>query len=178
MKIYLAGKIAKGDWRHLFVPTLRTITTPGIWQTTTRVPMRYGHTYTGPFFIACDHGCFHGNNKHGAGAVAGQQSPNAICRAMSVAPAEVIDKAFNGIRRCDYMVVWADSDFTHAYGTHAEIGLAKAMGKKIAIIKESHVGIWDDLWFVLGLADVTQEADTVEEGVGKMLKFLETRGVK
>ena len=59
LSVYLAEKIDQTYWRHSLVPDLRNH------------PINGGpvHTkqfiYKGPFFISCDHGCFHGSNKHG-----------------------------------------------------------------------------------------------------------------
>ena len=69
--VYLAGKIAKHDWREqivflrdgvdaanperdLFNPEL-AIDCPDF-------------IYGGPFFVSCDHGCGHGAGMHGTGA--------------------------------------------------------------------------------------------------------------
>jgi len=87
LSFYLAGKIAKNDWRHKIVRGLgeqfigscgsNAITTYNVrsksadedvmtlqWR-----PLRYAiadqHHYVGPFFVSDDHGCFHGSNSHG-----------------------------------------------------------------------------------------------------------------
>lgn len=81
MHIYLAGKIAKNDWRHTIVNGLRKAVDffddDGVrlnqpWYTWPPLPKAIFdyHTYTGPFFISCDHGCAHGPNEHGVAAAA------------------------------------------------------------------------------------------------------------
>ena len=55
-KVYAAGKIHKNDWR----PVRRG----GELIDTVELEK---YVYVGPFFIGCDHGCFHGDNSHGAG---------------------------------------------------------------------------------------------------------------
>lgn len=59
-RFYLAGKIRKNDWRHYLVPGLREHE----WDQGDLLCRDF--TYTGPFFIGCDHGCYHGAGKHGA----------------------------------------------------------------------------------------------------------------
>jgi nucleoside 2-deoxyribosyltransferase len=83
MNIYLAGKIAKNDWRHTIVDDIwagfsdqfyqdygrTTVANPAYrWPVLRRSIFNY-HNYTGPFFISCDHGCAHGDNLHGVAAV-------------------------------------------------------------------------------------------------------------
>jgi hypothetical protein len=75
LKIYFAGKIGKNDWRHKLIPGLR-----GAWLGTEcgeivgdlneLEPVTWeqdGLTLhcTGPYFVGCDHGCFHGDTNHG-----------------------------------------------------------------------------------------------------------------
>jgi len=70
MRIYLAGKIAKNDWRHEVVTNLgRALVIGDQWS---RWPVLekavFGaHDYVGPFFISDDHGCAHGAGAHGVG---------------------------------------------------------------------------------------------------------------
>lgn len=86
MNLYLAGKIAKNDWRHEIVADLRVafaddfygtcghelgavVADPAYrWPVLRRAIFNH-HSYTGPFFISCDHGCAHGDNLHGVAAV-------------------------------------------------------------------------------------------------------------
>ena len=65
MKIYLAGKIKKNDWRGALVPWLEDLM-PEDWHKTVTLDMDGRNEYVGPFFVACDHGCAHGSNGHGA----------------------------------------------------------------------------------------------------------------
>lgn len=74
ISIYFAGKIAKMDWRHNIVPGLRSAWGEGCPEQPDQqeiYPIRFklGRSlidYVGPFFVGCDHGCFHGHNSHGA----------------------------------------------------------------------------------------------------------------
>jgi|GEM_PF-788945 len=59
-RIYLAGKIAINDWRHPLIPNLRGhLWADGDIETSNFI-------YVGPYFVSCDHGCFHGRDTHGA----------------------------------------------------------------------------------------------------------------
>jgi hypothetical protein len=156
MKIYLAGKIDKNDWRHNLVPDLRDTYSMERWIAVRNLPMVGGHDYVGPFFIACDHGCSHGPNSHGAAV--GNEASCAIAGAdigheNDNSPARVHAKGVDGIRRCDVFVAWMGLDFASAYGTIYEIGVAKALYKKIAIIKHPALKI-EDFWFPLEAADL------------------------
>lgn len=64
-KIYLAGKVSKRCWRHKIVRDLRSAD----WE---NAPLRSAvcvngeaFDYVGPFFVSCDHGCYHGDGTHG-----------------------------------------------------------------------------------------------------------------
>lgn len=59
--VYLAGKIQQNCWRHDLVEGLRGHSwDDGFLEQRTFI-------YTGPFFVNCDHGCYHGPNSHGCG---------------------------------------------------------------------------------------------------------------
>jgi hypothetical protein len=138
MKIYLAGKIAKNDWRHRLVPDLRLCTDN--WERTSSLPMR-DDTYVGPFFISCDHGCGHGANSHGATPTCEMKQHDIYGRHY-----EVFKKSFSGIEACDLFIVWADEDFSTAYGTMTEIGMARAWNKIIVFITKTGVTLGNQ-WF-------------------------------
>ncbi len=61
-QIYLAGKIAKSDWRHHVSAELRDASTDRSYSNSVgdlpdQIGTRYdGVTYVGPFFAGCDHG--------------------------------------------------------------------------------------------------------------------------
>ena len=79
MKIYLAGKIGKNDWRHDIVGTCLSDACSDFYaygrqDETAQIAMEWPvlpkaifaeYDYTGPYFVACDHGCFHGIGTHG-----------------------------------------------------------------------------------------------------------------
>lgn len=162
MNIYLAGSIGPGDYRHRLIPELRnwdsiligddiqaTIVETGlipqwpIWRNAI-----FGkHNYTGPYFVSCDHGCWHGNNQHGTigGGCAGDiDVPHGAPSIRS----QVLDRCKSAIKASDIIFGWIDS--TTCYGTIAEIGYAHALGKKIYIAGQTR---FNDLWFVYAMAN-------------------------
>ncbi len=157
-RIYLAGKIAKNDWRHDLVPMLRkTYSFNDIdeWaKEWTPTPMyRKDFHYVGPYFVSCDHGCAHGENNHGAGANdAGCIEPMFPYRPHYMQQAiqeDVMIRCRQAICDCDVFFAWLESPCT-AYGTLVEIGLAAALGKTIVIGSDD---IHEDLWFAYKQAD-------------------------
>jgi hypothetical protein len=147
-RVYLAGKIEKHCWRHSIVRDLREALTdePAEIQNCPE-PDRHGyvkigpwpvlreaifgtHDYVGPFFAACDHGCYHGEDTHG------------------VARSNVVTGAcMEAIDRCDVLFAWVDAH--DCYGTIAEIGYAFARRKLIWI---GGPRLFRDMWFVYSLA--------------------------
>ena len=165
MNVYLAGKIAQGDWRHAIVPGLRDAIhneapTDG-WETIPfSVPgekpsseRERGLHYVGPFFIACDHGCAHGRSNHGYAA----SNQNVMCGdnmwsewgkphddKTYIAREETFDRCLAAIRSCDLFFVWLDQ--RDAYGTLVEAGIAHTLGKRVYIVSP-HTFDHDDFWF-------------------------------
>lgn len=151
-KIYLAGKIGKLDWRHRIVNELsRSVTGVCFDSASDPFPeiMEFSifneHHYVGPFFVGCDHGCFHGSNTHGQASVHEHETPGDRTQL------EIRNRALSGIKRCDLFFAYIESE--DCYGTLFEIGYAKALGKKIVILTN---GVMKDLWFSL-VADVNVE---------------------
>ena len=67
MRIYLAGKISKNGWRFDLVEGLRSARDWNNAFPVLRNVIFGEHDYVGPFFIGCDHGCYHGEATHGVG---------------------------------------------------------------------------------------------------------------
>jgi hypothetical protein len=139
VKVYLAGKVAKNDWRHCLMDDLRQ---PSFeWLYTDAAPMNNSFCqFVGPFPVSCDHGCLHGQNSHGSlsDACVGQES--------DFTQENVFNKCLSGIKRCDLFFVWAALDFGSAYGTLYEIGVAASLGKKIIIAHHPDLDI-RPFWF-------------------------------
>lgn len=119
MKIYLAGKIARNDWRHDIVQDPRELNECYDYSTNTlgwpTVPIPGTQlVYVGPYFEASGHGSGHMCGNHGT-----QSAMHATvqrCRA--------------AIRDCDVFFAWMGDGET-AFGTLVEIGYATALGKGI-----------------------------------------------
>lgn len=159
MRIYLAGRVTQRDWRHEMVPNLRdsVISIDDDWP---ELPFANGHTYVGPFFVACDHACFHGESTHGSlGSDPGGCNP---LRPHDVDPAlrsKIVMRCLAAIRMADLVFAWLEPE---AYGTVAELGFAAALCPRPRIITQRS-GQITDLWFAEELTervygDTPQEA--------------------
>lgn len=141
LKLYLAGKIKKNDFRHRIVPTLREHDANGGYLETE------GFTYAGPFFVACDHGCYHSPNGHGSIA-AGE----CITGEATQSQAEVIRRNNVAIDSAD--LVFAYITTTDCYGTLIEIGRTTITPRRprLAIAFAPGVPV-DDFWYCASQAD-------------------------
>jgi hypothetical protein len=141
MKIYLAGKIAKGDWRHDVVAGLRHANSyfdagTDEWPILENAILRR-HDYTGPFFVGCDHGCYHGKDTHGyKGGCCGPECDDVKVSRLCRKALDVSD------------VVFAWIDAPDAYGTIFEIGYAIAKGTNVYLGISSALKNRSDLWFI------------------------------
>lgn len=129
--VYLAGRIAKNDWRHSIVPNLRRYETKfyGIMD-----PIETDlFTYVGPFFIACDHGCYHGDHSHGS---IGECGDSHLYRK------DVKISCRRQIESCDLFFFHIEDD--KCFGSLVELGWAEAANKRIIInLKKPQ----EDMWF-------------------------------
>lgn len=164
MKIYLAGKISRDDWRFAIVGDAVVAPSDYSFYLEERfpvVPNAIGgrHDYTGPFFVDGQHGSTHGSDSHGVKA-----RPDWIHRY----PGEIVwgtvaAMCLDAIDRSDLVFAWL-VDKT-AYGTIAEIGYARGRGKRVVIAAPYAAGDDDsddehgDLWFARELGE-TIFADT------------------
>ncbi len=164
--IYVAGKMQDDDWRrHLFddsgyenshphkcnpVIDFDTSFNDEPWP-------EYGTTicglrYTGPFFAdnVGGHGFSGYEDGHGANVSIynlDKQKHQQI---------EVQQWCFDAIKRADLFVAWIDC--LDCYGTIAEVGYAKALGKTVLIAGPRR---YRDLWFVYTMADILHLYDNV-----------------
>lgn len=138
MKIYLAGKIGKGDWRHGIVDGLRDATSrvDRPWQ-----PLAgaiFGrHDYAGPFFVGCDHGCAHGPDSHGIGA-----DGAGSCLMPVFTREEVVTRCLAAILNANLVFAWLDA--SDAHGTLIEIGYAMGSCHHVVIAMPPE---FHDVWF-------------------------------
>lgn len=177
-RIYLAGKIAKDDWRHEVVKDLRGDLEPG----STDWPLRKdaiapGVHFTGPHFISCDHGCAHGPNTHGRGD---------DCSGNSESAQRTVELCLKAVRESTAVFAWLNDPSAH--GTLVEIGYAKALNIPIVIgtPPSQHAVVIhssrelpnrprprQEMWFPLTCADVHIEASTPQAALAEAISSLD-----
>lgn len=141
--VYLAGKIGQTDWRHGLVPTLRG----HVWADG---PIDAGDfLYCGPYFVSCDHGCFHNNNSHGTVAIRGDNAcPGRDVHADFDCPhLEVANLCLGAVTKADLLFCYIDSK--DCFGTLIEIGYALAQNVPVVIAFTPGVAsaVHNDFWF-------------------------------
>ncbi|MBD3922983.1 nucleoside 2-deoxyribosyltransferase [Paenibacillus sp. PR3] len=157
--VYMAGKIGKNDWRHRIFKDLRNANNGFVMK------MVDGFQYCGPYFIKCDHGCYHGDNTHGRGlntsiCESGIDEYNGY-EASKQNSYNVVTKCTNWIQAASVVFAWIDRP--DAYGTIAEIGYAVALGKPVFVAVSNELACVNDLWFPCRLADVSINSNSAEE---------------
>lgn len=158
-RVYLAGKIAPTDWRHTIFTNLRSVDAyrygdeAPAWPSVRNLgspdaEYRDGFHYAGPYFLACDHSCAHGDNNHGLGADDGGCIPS------TPRQERVVAWCLKWLRESDVVFCWLDAE--DAYGTIAELGYAHALGRPIFLAWPSDrlppPSWWTDTWFVREMA--------------------------
>lgn len=174
-RVYMAGKVAKLDWRHSLVGlSLKNVDLRYDPESQTVVavdPISVdGFEYAGPFFLADDHGCFHGQHSHGFGAL---HWPDCAVGDVSDEVARASERLYGNsgawaktrevthrscltwLRSSDVVFAWIDN--YDAYGTLVELGYAAALGIPIYLAfdlmfdgprgPDSPSSVWNDLWF-------------------------------
>ncbi|GJM74500.1 hypothetical protein HMSSN036_67160 [Paenibacillus macerans] len=131
-----------------------------------------GFTYNGPFFISCDHGCFHGEGNHGLGVISvgcgtGNFAENGEEPTRQFKRHDVIKKCTSWIKNSDIIFVWLNK--RDAYGTIAEIGIAHTFNKPIFIGISNQLEDSDDMWFVINLANYYCFEESVVEAWKKFV---------
>jgi nucleoside 2-deoxyribosyltransferase len=77
--------------------------------------------------------------------------------------AAILARALDGIRKCDLFFAWVADE--QCFGTLAEIGYAKALGKVIVIATPPGFDMQGELWFSLRMADCYVFAPTAKEAL-------------
>ena len=151
IKVYFAGKISKHNWRNELLEESR------IEEDSTPYIIDNKFEYCGPYFISCDHGCYHGKNTHGR--MSGDYS---LCDEYSESRINTIQRCYKWIDEADIVFCWID-DLT-AYGTFAEIGYASAKKKKIYIACSKEIQKESiDIWFPLLSSNVLVYEDNINK---------------
>lgn len=106
------------------------------------------YDYTGPYFIGCDHGCFHGENAHGAGLgeLSFKQGADDYDEMMAGfgSRKKTAQNCLRALERSDLVYAWLEAET--CYGTLFELGYAKGLGKRVAVASNLPL---DNLWFAL-----------------------------
>jgi hypothetical protein len=133
MKIYLAGKISRNDWRHSIVDGLGEVSVHPYEWPVLKESIFATHDYVGPYFLSLGHGQSHCSDylhatdcQHGA-------------------THEISEACFDAINQCD--IVFAYIESRECFGTFCEIGYAIAKKKQIAIFYAPGVDDDNDMWF-------------------------------
>jgi hypothetical protein len=174
--IYLAGKISKGDWRADIVPEINESdggcpdgSSPPFWPR--QESAVFGMDYVGPYFRRCDHGCYHGPASHGTAAsryaASSDDMPSFHDRMTVIFNQRVVlHHCTEAIKRADLIFAWIDT--REVYGTLAELGLAKGLGKTVWIAMPEPDR---ELWFVCQLADRVAYTAAPLEGLKMLLGY-------
>ena len=141
--VYLAGKIRQNDWRNRFCNYRGVPSDPADIANGYEKKVNEYLTITGPFFISCDHGCYHGEGQHGVGALYLPFDGN--CMGEFYTRDDVLEICKAQIERAE--IVFAYIDCQDCYGTLSEIGYAHAIGKDIIIIFADY-SLEEKMWFI------------------------------
>lgn len=202
MKIYLAGKISKyDDWRRDILGHRPCGLSESDWTLDwSRIDFQIfdRHECTGPFFVACDHGCGHGPRTHGVGMVGDRFDPHGFARSeenvdklsdelgacleATIPDGEtprrrqVVLACLAAVRRSDLVFVWLTSNDAH--GTMVEVGAALASGVPVIVA-------WPEgfdpaeMWFALFAAVARLgECPGPRVALERAIELLEKRHVK
>ena len=141
--IYLAGKIRKHCWRHRLVSGLRDHS----WSDGALPQDDF--VYVGPFFVGCDHGCFHNKNSHGAIAIRGVNAcmGRGVHADFDYPHLEVANLCLSAVTKADLLFCHIDSD--DCYGTLVEIGYALAHNVPVVVTFAPGIAsaVHNDFWF-------------------------------
>lgn len=152
LNIYLAGKITKHGWRKNIVSGVDEDEVHNYVQQYNKWPVTKNGVmgmfdYTGPYFVRCDHGCYHGNGDHGVGINKNCQSSLGD---FHYTQSLVYSLCMDAIKDSLCMFAWIDGE--DIYGTIAEIGYAHGLGNCYICVAGPRR--YTELWMVYQMADV------------------------
>lgn len=159
INVYLAGKIQSNGWRQQIIDIRNKVMYWGDYNVSKIKNLKLSYNndidIVGPFFLSCDHSCYHGEGNHGLGI----NCPNGCYGEKTFTEKEVYDICLSQIRNSDIVFAYIN-DYT-CYGTLYELGYAKSLGKKIIILFESGK-LMKDMWFIYQKADIVELVDKSE----------------
>jgi hypothetical protein len=137
-RVYFAGKIQQNCWRHTLIEGLRD----HHWRLGPLV--QQGFICVGPFFISCDHGCYHKQNTHGTS----NPQQGACPPDTDYGPPQVAELCRNTLAQADFVFCFINSKT--CYGTIAEIERAHVLRIPVVIAFASGIAkpTKNDFWFV------------------------------
>ena len=142
-RVYLAGKINKKDWREPIVGYRCNDLYGGDKVDISNYTVKYNNIIiTGPWFLACDHGCYHGDNSHGLGVC---QLGCGEANGDNYSEKEVYDICLSQIDHSD--IVFAYIYDNSCFGTIYEISYAISKGKYVVVVF-SDEKLMSDMWFM------------------------------
>lgn len=147
--VYLAGKIEEHGWRDMF-GDYRSHSLERVGPDSNLIVNDY-LTITGPFFISCDHGCYHGPESHGVLGTYWLNNNNEFdaeksgCMGNFYIEDDVLSICKSQIDRAEILFAYIDCE--DCYGTLAEIGYAHAKGKEIIVLFKN-LELQKQMWFI------------------------------
>lgn len=172
LNVYLAGKISNRDWRQQIVDIRNNQNLSGDNYSVNKiknVKIKYKDNIyiTGPFFLSCDHSCYHGENCHGLGA----NKHYGCYGETTLTEKQVNDICMSQIRKSDVLFAYINDNT--CYGTLYEIGYAIAYGLKVILLFESGK-LMKDMWFITKNAHILELVDKSERDYSVKRYFDET----
>lgn len=159
-KVYLAGKISPNGWRQKIVDIRNNFydfdcyKDPSWYKTLLKFDEEI--YITGPYFMSCDHSCYHGEGSHGVGVGVTGMCGCPECNGPKMSEKDVIKICELQIFRSD--IIFAFINDNSCYGSLFELGLAKALGKKIIVVFDNDKRK-KDMWFIGENADYSTSID-------------------
>ena len=178
-KIYMAGKIGKHDWRHTVLGTTRIDEGWNNYMPGHNTWVEHADLiYVGPFFMSCDHGCFHDIALHGATRTSrfppGKHDGLGCVESLSEeapSPNSVYQRAIQGILDCDIFFCYVEK--MDAIGSLFELGYAAANNKHVVLCTSGKLKRDQrEFWFAARGADSVY-ADVSLEGPNSLNQILE-----
>jgi len=145
--------------------------------------------YSGPYTVACDHGCSHASftpdEKH-VWRDAGEQpmshdwrgtgthgSASSFCVGR-IYPRSIMERSCDGIRKADCVFVWIEDE--ECFGTLVEIGYAVALKKRVYVAHHPAISTSGEMWFAFESA--TKIVETEDPGSAWLAAILLENGEK
>ena len=172
INVYLAGKIEPNGWRQKLIDIRNNFSAEKKDKIRNGVTIKYNDhiNITGPFFLSCDHSCYHGDNSHGVGL-----DSHSDCYGLTdyFSEDEVKNICLQQIKKSDVIFAYINDDT--CYGTLYEIGYAAALNKPILLLFDSNKRC-NNMWFIANGAKITRVQDRytdIKEDFDYMIKYYE-----